>query len=129
MTTDLWMLALSAALCLLIPFVHLTASAMAEGGMAWGFGNRDTPFPLPAWAERAKRAHANTIENLAPFAVFVLVAHASGKANETTALGAQLFLYARVAYVAVYTAGIPYLRTAVFAVATGGSLLVFSQLF
>lgn len=55
MTTDLIMLALSAALCLLLPNVAIASLPDVPGGFAWGLGNRDTPAPtLPAWAERAR---------------------------------------------------------------------------
>ena len=77
----------------------------------------------------SQRAHANLTENLAPFAILVLVAHVAGKANATTALGAQLFFWGRVAHVLVYTAGIIYLRTAVFALAAIGELMILLQLF
>ena len=59
----------------------------------------------------------------------MLVAHVSGKANSMTALGAQIFFWARVAHVAVYTAGITGVRTAVFFVGTAGELLILIQLF
>ncbi|MBU6247381.1 MAG: MAPEG family protein, partial [Xanthomonadaceae bacterium] len=45
------------------------------------------------------------------------------------ALGAQLYLWARVAYLPVYAAGIPYLRSAVWGVSMVGLLLVLSALF
>lgn len=129
MTTDLWMLVWSSLLCVSIPFIHVSAVLQTPAGRAWGFGNRDKPMELPPWAARAKRAHANMVENLAPFAALVLVAHVAGKANETTALGATIFFWARVAHVAVYTAGIPYLRTAVFALASVGEVMILLQLF
>jgi len=78
---------------------------------------------------RAQRAHLNLLQNLAPFAILVLVAQVSGKANATTALGATIFFWARVAHAAVYIAGIRYLRTLVFAVATLGAVLILTQLF
>jgi uncharacterized MAPEG superfamily protein len=78
MTTDLWMLVWSAVLCLLIPNIAIAGLAQVPGGFAWGFGNRDTTIELPAWAGRTRRAHANLVENLAPFAILVLVAHVSG---------------------------------------------------
>jgi len=129
MTTDLWMLVWTAVLCLVLPFVYLQSRLTTPGGLAWGFGNRDRPFAFPAWADRAERAHANLVENLAPFAILVLVAHAAGKANATTALGATIFFWGRVLHAAVYTAGIVYLRTIVFALAWLGELLIFLQLF
>ena len=63
------------------------------------------------------------------FAILVLVAHLAGKANATTALGAALFFWGRVGHAAAYIAGIIYLRTAVFFIATIGELLILSQLF
>lgn len=53
-----------------------------------------------------------------------LVAHVAGAANATTALGAQLFLYARVVYAVVYMIGVPYLRTAVWAVSAAGLVIM-----
>ena len=34
--------------------------------------------PLPPWVSRANRAHVNAVENFAPFAAVVLIAHAAG---------------------------------------------------
>jgi uncharacterized MAPEG superfamily protein len=128
MATDLTMLVWSAVLCLALPVTYLVGRAQVPGGLAWGFGNRETPLAVPAWTGRAERAHANLVENLAPFAALVLAAHASGRANDATALGATLFFWGRVAHAAVYIAGIPYLRTAVFFVATAGELVILVQL-
>lgn len=130
MTTDLWMLVWSAVLCLVIPNVAAMGLSSAPGGLAWGIGNREMPFDdMPAWVGRVRRAHANLVENLAPFAILVLVAHVAGKANATTALGATIFFWARVGHLATYAAGIPYLRTGAFAVSIAGELMILLQLF
>jgi uncharacterized MAPEG superfamily protein len=129
MTTDLWMLVWSTMLCLSIPFITLAGLMQTPGGTAWGFGNRDAPLEVPPWVGRARRAHANLVENLAPFAALVLVAHVAGKANATTALGAQLFLAARIGHLIVYLLGIPVLRTLVFSVGAFGEILILLQLF
>jgi len=68
------------------------------------------------------------VENLAPFAALVLVAHVAGKANATTAMGAELFVIARIAHLIVYVAGIPVLRTVVFSVGTLGEVMILLQL-
>ena len=128
MTTDLSMLVATALLCLLLPTVYLVDRSSVSGGLAWGFGNRGTKLDVPAWTGRAERAHANLVENLAPFAILLLVAHVTAKANATTALGATLFFWGRVAHAAIYVAGIPYLRTAAFFVGTAGELLILFQL-
>jgi len=129
MTTDLWMLVWTTLLCLLMPMLYVAGELRAPGGVEWGLGNRDTPFELPAWAARAKRAHMNLLENLLPFAALVLVAHVSGKANAMTALGASIFFWSRLAYAFVYTAGIKLVRTLIFFVGSAGLLLILIQLF
>jgi uncharacterized MAPEG superfamily protein len=130
MTTDLWMLVWTALLCLAMPIVYLPSRVTTPGGTDWGLGNRDGARPaFPAWAERAQRAHANLTENVAPFAILVLVAQVAGKANATTALGAELFFWARLLYVPIYTAGIAYVRTIAFFVAVLGEVLIAIQLF
>ena len=83
-------------------------------------GNRETPIEGKGWVGRAQRAFRNLSENLLPFAVLVLVAHAAGVSNAATVMGAQIFFYARVAYAVVYIAGIPWLRTAVWTVGLVG---------
>ena len=128
MTTDLWMLAWSAVYCLVIPYPGVIVLLQTPGGRAWGFGNRDTTFAVPAWIERTRRAHANMVENLIPFACLVLVAHLGGKANATTAFAAELFLAARIVYTLVYMAGIPVLRTLVFSVAILADFLILLQI-
>jgi uncharacterized MAPEG superfamily protein len=128
MTTDLWMLVLSAVLCLVLPLPYLLARGMTPGGAAWGLGNREEDFKFPAWAGRAERAHRNLVENLAPFAILVLVAHVIGRANATTALGATLFFWGRVLHALTYIAGIPYLRTAMFLVSIVGEIMILLQL-
>jgi len=80
-------------------------------GLVNAVGYPDNPKPLAAWAERAKRAHYNGVENLVIFATIVLILHAVGISNETTVLACTVYFWARVAHYIVFTAGIPWLRT------------------
>ncbi len=91
-------------------------------------GNREGLPPCSGWAGRAYRAHHNMIENLVLFAALVLIAVITDKTNSNTLLGAQIFFWARLAYAAVYVAGIPWLRTGVWAVSVAGLALIFAQL-
>jgi uncharacterized MAPEG superfamily protein len=68
------------------------------------------------------------LESLLLFAALVLVLAVTGKSNSMTVLGAQLFFWGRVAYAAIYVAGIAYLRTAAWAVSIIGLVLIFLQL-
>ena len=127
MTTDLMMLTLSALLTALLALPG-TVDLVLERGLPYAAGNRDDPKPLAAWAERAQRAHRNALESLPVFAVFVLVAQVSGAANETTALGATLFFWARVAHAVVYIAGVPWVRTGAFAVSLIGLFMILFEI-
>ena len=128
-TTDLWMLTYTVILCLVTPYIGIGGLALLPGGLMWGMGNRETPYQVPAWIERVRRTHANLVENLVPFAALVLVAHVSGKADETTALASTIFFGARVVYTAIYVAGIPMIRTAVFAVGLLAQVCILIRLF
>ncbi|MEA3065391.1 MAG: hypothetical protein QOJ27_1843 [Sphingomonadales bacterium] len=128
MTADLQMLVWSAAL-LLVQMVVAAAGAHGQLGLPALAGNREDLPPVTGWAGRARRAHLNMLENLVVFAIVVLVAHAAGKANAMTALGAALFFWARLAYAVLYVAGVPWLRTAAWAVSLAGMIMIFSQLF
>ena len=127
MSPDLQMLVWSAALAL-VQMLVAVLGATAQVGLPTLAGNREGLPELTGWAGRARRAHLNMLESLAIFAVVVLVAHVAGRANETTALGATLFFWGRVAYAVIYVAGLPWLRTVVWTVSVAGILLVFSQL-
>lgn len=91
-------------------------------------GNREGLAPCTGWAGRASRAHHNMLESLVLFAALVLVAVAAGRTNSTTLLGAQIFVWARLAYAVIYVAGIPWLRTAVWLVSVIGLAMIFFQL-
>lgn len=128
LTTDLRMLVYTGVLCLLIPAVYLVGRARTPGGLKWGVGNRGDKMAFPGWSERAERAHANLVENLAPFAILVLVAHLSGQANELTALGARAFFWLRVAHAVVYIAGITGVRTLIFVASIAAEVMILLQI-
>jgi uncharacterized MAPEG superfamily protein len=66
------------------------------------------------WARRAKRAHANAVENLAVFAPLVLAVHITGASTQATATACMIYFFVRVAHYLVYCAGIPVARTLLF---------------
>jgi uncharacterized MAPEG superfamily protein len=91
-------------------------------------GNRDNMPKFVGWAGRAQRAHFNMLESLVLFAALVLLAQVTGRLNAMTALGAQLFFWARLAYAVIYVVGVPWLRTAIWFVSIIGLILIFLQL-
>jgi uncharacterized MAPEG superfamily protein len=129
METELQMLLWSVLLGLAQLAIAATANT-GQRGMAWGVGARDGELPpVGVVAARLDRAFKNFLETFGFFAVAVLLLHATGKANGTSAMGAQLYFWARVAYVPAYAIGVPFLRTLVWAAALVGLVMVLLPLF
>ncbi|CAN5174007.1 hypothetical protein BH10PSE7_BH10PSE7_11220 [soil metagenome] len=80
---------------------------------------------MPGWAERAKKAHYNAVENLAPFAALVIVAQLAGEASSTTATAAIVYFWARVVHYFGYISGAPYIRTLSFTVGWIAMMVIF----
>jgi uncharacterized MAPEG superfamily protein len=120
-------LVLAAALTVVQVLVAVMG-AFTQVGLMKLVGNRDDMPKLTGWAGRAERAHLNMLQNLVLFAALVFVAVTTGKANETVLLGAQLFLWGRVAYAVIYLAGLPWLRTLSWFVSVIGLVIIFAQL-
>ena len=89
---------------------------LAVRGLADAVGYPENPKPQSAWAQRLMRAHANAIENLVVFATLVLVAHALGISNGTTAMACMVFFWARVVHALAYAFAVPWVRTLAFTV-------------
>ena len=85
----------------------------------WGVvGNPDpADKPLAAWAQRARAAHTNAVENLVVFAPLVLAAEALGLGGGITLAASVVYFVARLAHFVVYTAGLPIVRTLAFTAA------------
>lgn len=114
MTTDLMYLAFTAILTAALWIPYVTSQVMANGFLEPDNYKDPAPRPVPLWGKRADRAYLNAVETFAPFAALVIIAHLTGKANDTTAMWAMVFFWTRLAHAVVYLAGIPYVRTVVF---------------
>lgn len=115
MATELMYLAWVALLTALL-WLPYTLNLIAKHGVMAAVGNRDKPLSLAPWAERAKRAHTNAVENLVVFAAIVLVAGALNKFNATTAMAAIIYFWARLIHYVVYTLGWIWVRTVIWTV-------------
>ena len=127
MPIELKMLVWSVPLTILQMLIAALGAQM-QVGLPPLAGNRDNMPPLEGFAGRAQRAHRNMLENLVLFAALVLTAQALNRFDATTALGAQLFFWARLVYAPVYWVGVPWLRTGVWAVSLVGLLLILFRL-
>jgi uncharacterized MAPEG superfamily protein len=118
-----WSVALAFAQCLVA-----VIGAFLQVGLPTLAGNRENMPAITGWGGRAERAHRNMLQSLVLFTALVLVAQVTSKLDATTALGAQLFFWARLAYAAVYLIGLPWIRTGVWAVSVLGLVLIFIRL-
>lgn len=111
---------------MVLGLVHLFVSAALmtrQRGVRWNAGARDgAAAPLEGMAARADRAFRNYLETFVFFAAGVLAVVATDSTSAQTAMAAQVYLWARVAYLPVYLAGIAYLRSLIWAIALWGIL-------
>ena len=104
------------------------AAPGAPGKLAENLGNRDHMRPLTVTGQRAARALANMQEVLPVFlglALMNLIVTPEATLAET---GALVFLIARTLYVAIYMAGVPVVRTLVWAVSWVGLAMMLTPL-
>ncbi len=90
-------------------------------------GSRDNLPEPTVLRKRLQRLIANLQEILVMFAAVVLVAHAAGVSNDSTALYASLFFYARVAHAIVYAAGWPMIRPLFYFIGLYGTVAIALQ--
>jgi uncharacterized MAPEG superfamily protein len=121
---EIKLLVWSAALAF-VQVIIAVLGAQLQVGLPTLAGNRENMPAITGWAGRADRAHRNMVYNLLLFAILVLVAQVTNKLDTTTALGAELFFWARLAYAVIYLVGIPWLRTAAWAVSVVGLVMIF----
>jgi uncharacterized MAPEG superfamily protein len=98
----------------------IRAKGWTVAGTKFALGNRHVLPEAAPLAGRAERTARNTLESFVLFAAIALVAQAAGNTSPRVATGAEMFFWARIVYIPVYYAGIPYLRTAVWLVSIIG---------
>ncbi|MEJ6327642.1 MAPEG family protein [Stenotrophomonas maltophilia] len=117
----------------LLGFVYVFATSTVvtrERGMKWNASARDEQGrPLSPLAGRLQRAQSNFLETFPFFAAAAIAVVVAGRSSETTALAAQAYFWARVVYLPLYAAGVPYVRSLVWLVSLLSILaLVFALL-
>ena len=109
-----------------VPYV---LARMTTHGVLRAIGTPGAGYPADApWADRARRAHLNAIENLAVFAPLVLVGAITEVSTKATVLWAQIYVVARLAHYVIYVAGIPVLRTIAFLAGACATLAIAMEL-
>ncbi|WP_298911680.1 MAPEG family protein [uncultured Algimonas sp.] len=77
---------------------------------------------------RAKRAQANMTEGMMMFVPLILAAAYLDAFSPTTALGAALFFFGRLAFAPLYYFGVPWLRTLAWFASIAGIVLILWEL-
>ena len=110
MTTELLYLLLTAILTGVLWIPVVIGYVMTRGPLKPSDYKVAPASPLPAWVNRANRAHVNAVENLATFAPVVLIAHAAGVSTSVTVASAAVYFYARAAHALVHVTGFSHFR-------------------
>ena len=109
----------------LAQLVIATSLATWDQGLAYNISPRDGAAPpVTKLTARFERAFGNFRQTFVYFAVAVLVVTVLAKNSPQSALGAQIYFWARLAYVPAYAAGITGLRTAIWTGSIVGLVMV-----
>jgi uncharacterized MAPEG superfamily protein len=124
MNFELAMLAASCVLCL-IQIVISSHAASLQRGYRWTASSRDAEVPpLTGVAGRLQRALRNFLETFPVFVAAVFLVHVLGRDGALSEWGAGLYFSARLAYLLLYAAGVPLLRSLVWNAAFVGIVLL-----
>ena len=128
MTADLW--ALAAAMLLAV--VQLTLSSvltLRQLGGDWVLGPRDEPREVKGLSGRFVRAHRNLLEIFPQFLAALFLVHAADAVGSLSAIGAWVFVAARLLYVPAYAFGPPGVRPLCWTIAQAGIFMIVADLF
>lgn len=123
MTSELTYLTYAVILLILHILVQATFSDLSKG-IGWALGPQDEDRDQNVIAGRIQRALRNYLETLPAFIALALTLAVSELGNGTSAFGAALWFWARVAYVPAYASGVPLVRSAAFAASLAGLVLM-----
>ncbi|MEM6676800.1 MAG: MAPEG family protein [Pseudomonadota bacterium] len=125
MAFELQILGLAVILAI-VQLALFAVPANLEIGSRWLAGPRDDepPAPLSMRTARLQRAFLNHIEGLVLHTAATVVVVAGAATGPVTAAAATVYLLARIAYVPCYWTGVPWLRSAVWALGMAGTVVM-----
>jgi uncharacterized MAPEG superfamily protein len=124
MPLELKLLAWSVVL-LLVQIVLQAATSSSELGLPYAMSPRDEGRrPRSVHAGRIARALANLLETYPAFVALALALVISGKTGGVGAIGAEIYLAARVLYLIIYAAGVSVVRTLLWAASIIGLIMM-----
>jgi uncharacterized MAPEG superfamily protein len=112
--------------------VHVLVQATI-GNVELPFGYLFTSRDKPAATSgllfgRATRALANYVENLTPFVAVALALMVTQRTGGSGALGATIWILARIVYIPIYLFDVIYARTAIWALSIVGLMMMLGRL-
>jgi len=123
MTLELWTLFWAA----LLGLVHIGAASFtfkAQFGNRYAVGARDENLQPVGIAGRMHRALQNFLETFAIFATCVVIVHLTDASGSFSHWGSIMYLAGRILFLPLYAAGVPWLRTFSWNLASLGLVLV-----
>ena len=103
-------------LLVIVTILIQVVAAVPQVGIDKLVGNREDMPDLTGAAFRLDQAQLNSVIAMALFAPAVIILQTAGTPPANALLAAQIFLFARLFYVLIYWAGIPWARTLIWLV-------------
>ncbi len=126
--SELTCLELSVALWLVHVLVQATIGNL-ELPFGYLFTSRDKPAATSGLLfGRATRALANYVENLTPFVAVALALIITQRTGGAGALGATIWILARIVYIPIYLLDVIYARTAIWALSIVSLVMMLARL-
>jgi uncharacterized MAPEG superfamily protein len=98
-------------------------------GLRWAASPRDEEMPAPGvLLGRTRRALANYLETYPVFVAAVLAVAVAHRFDNLSLIGAHLYLWGRVAYLALYMTGVVLVRSLFWNVALVGIVMILWRL-
>lgn len=117
---------------MILGLLHLTAASFtfkAQVGNAYTVGARDEDLRPAGLAARLDRAQRNFLETFAIFVAAVLMLHGLDRTGTwLSEAGALMYLGGRVVFLPLYAAGVPWMRTFSWNIATLGLVMVMAAI-
>ena len=110
MTPELQYLVYGVILLIVHTLVQATFSDLSKG-IGWALGPQDETREQSVTAARIQRALRNYLETFPAFIALALVLAVTETGNGTSALGAAVYFWARIAYIPAYASGVPLVRS------------------
>lgn len=113
MTVELTYLVAATLLTLLVRAAWMLNKVQVRGlGVVVGYPKESRP--LSEWGHRLWVAHEDAIQSLVTFAILVILLHLSSVADQSTAVAAAVYFWARLVHVFAYMFALRWVKTIAF---------------